>query len=223
MTERASGVAGASWRLDESWASGDGPLAEDADLDGGAASTAALPASWQDAAPAHPSTIQTEAALPGADPDRPRASLPGAQAGAAARWDDRVEEPAPPAPSGRALDVLLLVSGWVLLALVEGGAPVPLRLVCTFAFVAFGPGLSLRRWLPADGALETFVQSIAASLSLAVLVTLVLALDHALTDVRALVILAALSSLVALADLVRTWRTARALRSEAPHLETAGP
>ncbi len=102
----------------------------------------------------------------------------------------------------RGFDAVIAASGWVVLALDMLHGPVPLRLALVMAFAAFGPGLALRRFLPATSRLETLAYAIAASFSLGVFVTLGLALAHDETAVRALVILAAITSAAALADAV---------------------
>ncbi len=133
---------------------------------------------------------------------RPGAGGPGAGGGVAGRL------PAVPSsrlPAGRrAADVALAASGWVWLALVAAGAPVALRGIATFGFAAFVPGLALRAWIPASDRLERFVYSLAASLSVCVIITLVLALAHTLTAELTIACLAALTTLAATADLAGT-------------------
>jgi len=103
----------------------------------------------------------------------------------------------------RLADLALLCSGWAVLGLMAASAPVPLRVVATLAFVGFAPGLALRpRFSPHDR-LEAYVFALAASLSLAVLVSVGLALAHVLSAWLGLTCLAGITSFAALLDLAR--------------------
>jgi uncharacterized membrane protein len=119
-------------------------------------------------------------------------------------------------PRSRIPALVALVSGWIVLALIVGHAPVPARTACTFLFAAFCPGLALRSLTPARDFLERLVFTIAVSLSIGALVTMSLALSHHFTTELTVAVLAAVTSCLALVDLVLVGRASRAAL-EVPH------
>jgi hypothetical protein len=163
--------------------------------------------------PAHPGPARPAPAPARPAPAHPGAAHPGPVDAANPMDPGHTAHPAAPPAAGDAhrprprpgparitVDAGLAASGWVVLALAGLGAPVPLRLVATFAFVAFGPGLAWRRFLPAASRTETVAYAIAASLSLGVLATLGLALGGIETMRNGLELLAGITSLGAVVD-----------------------
>ncbi len=92
--------------------------------------------------------------------------------------------------------------GWVVLLIVSVGAPVPLRTLAVFSFAALGPAFALRRVLPRRDRLERLVVSVAVSLCVAVVITLVLAIGHVFSARLAIACIAAFDSLAVITDLV---------------------
>jgi hypothetical protein len=200
-----AGRAAAEWPAGERW--------------GGEGWGEPLDGSWESGGPAG-ATARSEGRAPepasGSGEERPRPreqqqpKAPPAQVAAvrgAPRHRARVRhgavQPVRPGTPRRAFDALVVAWGWVAFALMLEAGPVAARLLLVLVFVGFGPGLAMRRWLPARSGLETFVTAIAASLSLGVLVTLALALGHAETGARAFAVLAGMTTLAALVDSVR--------------------
>ncbi|MDA8297728.1 MAG: hypothetical protein M0004_14295 [Actinomycetota bacterium] len=98
--------------------------------------------------------------------------------------------------------------GWVVLLIVSVGAPVPLRTLAVFSFAALGPALALRRFLPGRDRLERLVVSVAVSLCVAVVITLVLALGHVFSARLSIACIAAFDSLAVIADVLIGGRAA---------------
>lgn len=131
-------------------------------------------------------------------------------------------------PPSRLPALVALVSGWVLLALVVGHAPVPVRTAATFLVVGFCPGMAMRELVPARDFLERLVYTVALSLSVAVLVTLGLALVHSLTLEFDAAVFAAVTSALALVDLAVGGRLGHrrppsAVAASAPHAASGSP
>lgn len=98
--------------------------------------------------------------------------------------------------------------GWAVLLIVSVGAPVPLRTLAVFSFAALGPALALRRFLPGRDRLERLVVSVAVSLCVAVVITLVLAIGHVFSARLAIACIATFDSLAVIADVVIGGRAA---------------
>jgi hypothetical protein len=73
---------------------------------------------------------------------------------------------------------LLAASGWVALAATLLPAAGPLRVIVTFGFLLVCPGLALVRLLERPDLLEEFVVGLALSMSLAVTVSVAMAVGH---------------------------------------------
>lgn len=99
--------------------------------------------------------------------------------------------------------VALGASGWLSLLLVVTGAPVPLRILASFGFVSFCPGLALLSHLKRLGPVERGVLGVALSVSLATLLSEAMALFAVWSATGAL---AGLALLCSAAVAVRLWK-----------------
>ena len=119
-----------------------------------------------------------------------------------------------PAPRlSPAVSWLLGISGWLALASLQLPPGNPARAVAIFGFVLVCPGLALVRFLRRSDPLEEFVAGLAVSISLAVTVTVFMAIGHFWHPGLALALLAALTT-GAVVVLERQQRRARRARPD---------
>lgn len=95
------------------------------------------------------------------------------------------------------IDLGLMTSGWITLALVLG-APEPLRAASVFLFTFSCPGLAIVRLARLTNRLERNIVAVGTSLSLAAIVTELLSLAHAFSDISGIVVLSSLTTATAL-------------------------
>jgi uncharacterized membrane protein len=112
-------------------------------------------------------------------------------------------EPGTRRPRGRALSLLLAVSGWIVLGIVTAQAPTPARTVAVFGFILICPGAALIRLLPLRDLLERAVLGLAIGLSLAALTGEAAAIGHPAQARLVLVVLASVCTAAALAEVAR--------------------
>jgi peptidoglycan/LPS O-acetylase OafA/YrhL len=109
--------------------------------------------------------------------------------------------------------LLLIVSGWLVLASTAVGELHAIRPLAVFAFALAGPGTALVRLLPVRERLERAVLAVAVSLSVATLVAEAAYIGHVLHPAVVLAGLATICSAAAAAELIRGVRTRCLTRS----------
>lgn len=116
---------------------------------------------------------------------------------------DTARAPGPPRPRAQVIPLLLAVSGWAVLGIVDAQAPTALRVIAVFAFILICPGAALTRFLPVRDLLERAVLAVAIGVSLAALVGEATALGRPASASLVLVVLALVCTAAAVAEIAR--------------------